>query len=165
MAVCPPKPVTVSLPLCLRTETCASSCSKQAVLRKRTVCCGSVRAQGGSIGSRHCPPSWCPCAMGTAAAPSSAWECTGAVPTPKGQSAKTRHGQLASVSSCRPMSSVQPALALQGWLFGDAEGLAVLPEGLAHSSLCNANALRLQQPGLSTNPHFPDCTKSCLGAL
>lgn len=43
----------------------------------------------------------------------------------------------------------------------------MLLEGLAHSSLCYANALRLQQqqPGLSTNPHFPDGTESCLGAL
>lgn len=66
-----------------------------------------------------------------------------------------------------PMGGVQPALPAQGWLFGDAEGSAVLSEGLAHSSLCCANALRLQQqqPGLSTNPHFPDCTQSCLGAL
>lgn len=37
------------------------------------------------------------------------------------------------------------ALAVQGCLFGDAEGLAVLLKGLAHSSLCCANALRLQQ--------------------
>lgn len=66
-----------------------------------------------------------------------------------------------------PVGSVQPALAAQEWLFGDAEGLAVLQEGLAHSSLCCPNALRLQQqqPGLSTNPHFPDWTQSCLGAL